>query len=148
MRGRRVHDHPLRGRGHRAPGASRAADRLGRVPLGWFTARSSGRVKRLLLDDVHALHHLVAHVLNDLVAATVTPLLALGYLFWVDWRPTLLAITPLPLYVLAYGWMMRDGRAKIAAWSRAVDRINSAAVELRSGRLVGASVPRDIGRRG
>ncbi|WP_331770928.1 ABC transporter ATP-binding protein/permease (plasmid) [Embleya sp. NBC_00888] len=111
----------------------RLAERLGRVPLGWFSARGSGRVKRLLQDDVHALHHLVAHALNDLVAALVTPLLAIGYLFWVDWRLALLAIAPLPLYVIAYGWMMRDGTAKIAAWSQALDRLDSAVVEFVAG---------------
>ncbi|WP_424643950.1 ABC transporter ATP-binding protein [Embleya sp. AB8] len=111
----------------------RMAKRLGRVPLGWFGERSSGRVKRLLLDDVHALHHLVAHALNDLVAAAVTPVLALGYLFWVDWRPALLAFAPLPLYAIAYTWMMRDGGAKMAAWSGALDRLNSAVVEFVAG---------------
>src|SRR5690606_17430321 len=70
-----------------AAGLRRAmADRLGRVPLGWFTARSSGRVKRALTDDVTAIHHLVAHAINDLVAAVVTPVVALVYLFVLDWQ--------------------------------------------------------------
>ena len=111
----------------------RLADRLGRVPLGWFTERSSGRVKRVLQDDVHALHHLVAHALNDLVAAVVAPLVAIGYLCWVDWRLALVCLIPLPLYALAYGWMMRDAPAQMVKWSEAKDRLNATLVEFVSG---------------
>lgn len=49
----------------------RLTDRLWRVPLGWFGERSSGQVKRRLQDDVHDVHHLVAHAINDLVGAIV-----------------------------------------------------------------------------
>lgn len=34
---------------------------LGRVPLGWFSERSSGLVRKAAQDDVHDLHQVVAH---------------------------------------------------------------------------------------
>ncbi|SPT63856.1 Iron import ATP-binding/permease protein IrtA [Actinomadura madurae] len=111
----------------------RVAARLGRVPMGWFTDRGSGRVKRVLQDDVHAVHHLVAHALNDLVGAVVTPVAILAYLFWVDWRLALVCIAPLLLYVVAYGWMMRDAAAQMAKWSEALSRLNAAVVEFVAG---------------
>lgn len=43
-------------------GLRRAAlQRLGQVPLGWFSSRSSGEVKQVLQDDMATLHSLSAH---------------------------------------------------------------------------------------
>ena len=72
----------------------RMAAHLGRVPLGWFTLRNAGSVKKALEDDVAALHHLVGHSYTNKVSAIVSPLIALAYLAWVDWRLTLAALTP------------------------------------------------------
>ena len=58
----------------------RMAARLGQVPLGWFTLRSTGAVKKALEDDVAALHHLVGHPYTNMVSAAVSPLAALVYL--------------------------------------------------------------------
>ena len=55
-------------------------ERLGRIPLGWFDARSSGVVKQAVSDDVDALHHLVAHSALELTSAVVAPLVSLVYL--------------------------------------------------------------------
>ncbi|MEV6349757.1 ABC transporter ATP-binding protein [Actinoplanes sp. NPDC051851] len=111
----------------------RIARHLGTVPLGWFSGRSSGEVKRAAQDDVHAMHHLVGHAINDLVAAAVTPIAALAYLFWVDWRLSLLVLGVLPLFLAAYAVMMRGYPEKMAAYSAAIDRINAAVVEFVQG---------------
>ncbi|WP_028477023.1 ABC transporter ATP-binding protein [Nocardia sp. CNY236] len=108
-------------------------ERLGRVPLGWFTDRSSGRVKRVLSDDVASVHHAVAHVVNDLVAAVVTPTVALGYLFWLDWRLALFCLVPLVLWFGLVAYMMRDEGARTARWSAELDKVNSAVVEFIDG---------------
>ena len=59
---------------------------LQRLPLGWFDARSSGRVRKLVEGDVNALHQLVAHAIHDVVTAIVVPLISLVYLFAVQWQ--------------------------------------------------------------
>lgn len=104
-------------------------ERLGRVPLGWFTDRSSGRVKRVLSDDVGSVHHAVAHALNDVVAGVVTPVVALGYLFFLDWRLALVCLAPLALWFGLVAWMMRDENARVAQWSAEMDKVNAAVVE-------------------
>ncbi|MFR9749850.1 ABC transporter ATP-binding protein [Nocardia sp. 004] len=111
----------------------RMAERLGRVPLGWFTERSSGRVKRALVDDVGSVHHAVAHVVNDLVAAVVTPVVALVYLFWLDWRLALLCLLPLLVWFGLVAYMMRDEAARTARWSIELDKVNAAVVEFVDG---------------
>lgn len=104
-------------------------DRLGRLPLGWFGETNSGVVKKSVQDDVNQMHHLVAHSLLELVSAITIPLVSLGYLFWVDWRMTLVLLIPLLLGVGLYG---RTGNAflrNLAAMDSATAEINSGAVE-------------------
>lgn len=82
------------------------AAKLSRVPLGWFTERSSGEVKKFLQDDVEALHYLVAHARLEFVSAVTVQLIALIYLFTVDWRLTLILLIPLVLYTRGLAAMM------------------------------------------
>ncbi|GAA1653425.1 ABC transporter ATP-binding protein [Actinoplanes couchii] len=112
---------------------TRIARHLARVPLGWFTERSSGEIKKAAQDDVGAMHHLVGHAVNDLVAAVVTPIAALGYLFWVDWRLTLLILAVLPLFLGSYAVLMRGYPEKMTQYTAALTRINTAVVEFVQG---------------
>ncbi|MCM6776031.1 ABC transporter ATP-binding protein/permease [Nocardia sp. CDC159] len=88
------------------------AAKLTRVPLGWFTERSSGEVKKLLQDDIEALHYLVAHARLEFVGAVTVQAVALIYLFTVDWRLTLVLLVPLLLYTRALAAMMSPAHAE------------------------------------
>jgi len=112
----------------------RMAAHLGHVPLGWFTERNAGQVKKALQDDVSALHLLVGHAFTNMVSAAVTPLASLIYLLWVDWRLTLVAIVPLLLGMgCLYAFQMRGFKEKMAAYNKSLERVNSASVEFVQG---------------
>ncbi|WP_226367740.1 ABC transporter ATP-binding protein [Pseudonocardia sp. ICBG162] len=106
---------------------------LGRVPLGWFSERTSGVVRKAAQDDVHDLHQVVAHHPVEWVAAWVLPLAGVGYLAWLDWRLALLALVTVPFYAAAYAWMMRGYAAKVEQMNAGNARISSAVVEFVSG---------------
>ena len=106
----------------------RMAAHLGRVPLGWFTLRNAGAVKKALEDDVAALHHLVGHSHTNMVSAIVSPLVALAYLAWVDWRLTLAALAPVVLGIVLYGFQYRGYGEKMAAYNRSLEGVNAASV--------------------
>lgn len=72
----------------------RLAAHLSRVPLAWFGARGGQKVDRVLLDDVGALHQLVAHLPNNLAAALVAPLACLLYLLTVSVPMTVVVLLP------------------------------------------------------
>ncbi len=74
--------------------------KFGRLPLSWFSARNSAKVKRLVQDDPLALHYLVTHAVVDAVAATVAPLVVLIYLFLVEWRLALPLLIPVLVYLV------------------------------------------------
>ncbi|MCO1574877.1 ABC transporter ATP-binding protein/permease [Crossiella sp. SN42] len=111
----------------------RMATRLGQVPLGWFGARNSGTVKKALQDDVTAMHHLVAHSLLDLTAGIVTPVAALAYLVWVDWRMTLVTLLPVAAGLYFYARSMAGYGENMVAYDQALGRINGSAVEFVNG---------------
>ncbi|WP_336086952.1 ABC transporter ATP-binding protein [Nocardia sp. SSK8] len=121
------------------------AAKLTRVPLGWFGERSSGEVKTYLRDDVEALHYLVAHARLEFVGAVVVPVVTLGYLFTVDWRLTLVLLIPLLAYVRLFGRIMdRDGRDRVAVYTRWEQRTSQAAIEF----VDGIQVVRAFGQAG
>ena len=78
-------------------------DRVGRVPLGWFTDRNSATVRAEVQDDVAGIHHLTTHVVIDVVAAVVTPLAVLIYLFvaHAGLAAILLVVPGITVYILS-----------------------------------------------
>lgn len=60
--------------------------KLSAIPLGWYADRDSGAVKKIVREDVVAVHTIVAHVPADAASAIAMPLTGFGILFWYDWR--------------------------------------------------------------
>jgi ATP-binding cassette, subfamily B, bacterial IrtA/YbtP len=106
---------------------------LVRVPLGWFTQNSSGRLRKTAMGDVDALHQHVAHHAVEMTAAAVTPLGALAYLLVLEWRLALLAVATMPLYAAAYAWMERGSSDLMRDLDESNARLGSAVVEFVSG---------------
>lgn len=102
---------------------------LQRLPLGWFDARSSGTVRKLVENDVTALHQLVAHTIQDVITAVTVPVIGIVYLFLVRWQLALAAVVPLVATVLLYALMMRGGGEKFAQYDAATERLSGATVE-------------------
>ena len=109
------------------------AHRMSRVPLGWFTGRGSGRVKKAVHDDIEDVHSLVAHTLPDLAAVVTVPVVALVYLFTVDWRLALVSVLLVAAGVFLFSRAMAGGMAKMARYAEEMNRINTSAVEFVDG---------------
>ncbi|MCG7310539.1 ABC transporter ATP-binding protein/permease [Brachybacterium sp. ACRRE] len=98
--------------------------KLSRVPLGWFDARGSGRIKQLVQDDTLSLHYLVTHAVPDAAAAAVAPIGVLVYLFIVDWRLALILLLPVLAYVWGMMVMLVQSGPKTALALRWAERMN------------------------
>ncbi|MEM7338715.1 MAG: ABC transporter ATP-binding protein [Actinomycetota bacterium] len=121
---------------------TRMARHLGRVPLGWFTARNSGQVKKSLQDDVSAMHTLAAHAAIDVVAAIVTPIATIVLLVLVDWRLALYTLVPVIVGVVLYSRQMSNYGDQMKAYQESLGRVNSAVVEF----LTGIAVVKTFGQ--
>lgn len=111
----------------------RTVARLGRVPLGWFSEQSSGRVRKAAMGDVHELHQMVAHHYVEMTAAVMMPIGGVVYLFFLDWRLPLLALTTLPVYVALYAWMMRGFSENMLRMDQSNNQISAAVAEFVNG---------------
>ncbi|MGX1807181.1 ABC transporter ATP-binding protein [Nocardia sp. NPDC055321] len=121
------------------------AAKLTRVPLGWFGANSSAEVKKLLQDDVEALHFMVAHARVEFVSALVVPLVTLGYLFTVDWHLTVVLLVLLVAYAIALKNMMdQKSMDRLAVYNRSERRTQAAVIEF----VDGIQVVRAFGQAG
>lgn len=106
---------------------------LQRLPLGWFDRRSSGSVRKLVENDVVALHQLVAHSIQDVLTAITVPVVSLVYLFIVEWRMALSALAPLVLVMLVYPLLMRGAGEKYLQYDQATQALSGATVEFVQG---------------
>lgn len=119
-------------------------ERFAKVPLVWFTATNSGRVRKALQDDISTVHNLVAHQPVETVNAVVMPLALAIYAFVVDWRLGLLSIATLPLYMIAMTVTMKDMGQKTVEMDQKLGVVSARMVEF----VTGISVVKAFGRVG
>lgn len=105
--------------------------KLVRLPLGFFTKRASGDIKKVMSEDVERIELFVAHHIPDMTSAVVFPMILVGYMFYADWR---LALLILVLFVAAIGIqsiMMMNPKNKHVYddYAAYLGRMNSSIVE-------------------
>ena len=82
------------------------ARKLVKLPLGFFTKRASGDIKKVMSDDVERIELFVAHHIPDIVSAVVFPLILAAYMFVVDWRLALIVTAVLIAALMIMAAMM------------------------------------------
>ena len=110
-----------------------AAQRLAKVPLGWFTGQASGEVKQAMQDDIATLHSLTAHFYTSVGRAVGAIAISVLYLFVMDWRMAIVALLPFPGFFLFLRNAMKASSANMQGFVEKLGRLNSATVEFVSG---------------
>ncbi len=110
-----------------------AAQRLAKVPLGWFTGQASGEVKQAMQDDIATLHSLTAHFYTSVGRALGAIAISVLYLFFMDWRMAIVALLPFPGFFLFLRHAMKASSANMQGFVEKLGRLNSATVEFVSG---------------
>jgi ATP-binding cassette, subfamily B, bacterial IrtA/YbtP len=108
---------------------TRLSAHLGRVSLGDVLRLGSGPLKKIVQDDVRAMHTAVADATPLLGFALAQPVAALVALAVVDWRMLLAVVVIAPVVVVAMQLAMRDYATERARYDRANEAINAAMVE-------------------
>ena len=112
----------------------RLIGKLGVVNLGWFSARSSGRIRQAVSNDTADIHSLVAHLAGDFANSLISLLVSLGYLFWLDWRfAGLLIGCYLLISLLVYATSMTGIRKVFDDYTEAERQLSDRTVELVDG---------------
>jgi ATP-binding cassette, subfamily B, bacterial IrtA/YbtP len=106
---------------------------LGTLPLGWFRASGSGKVKRAMTGDLEEMHEVIAHALGQLTGAVTVMAVATGYLLSVDVTMALVVLGVLALMGLFYRVSMRSMTTHMNRLIAADARISAASVEYADG---------------
>ncbi|GAA4657291.1 ABC transporter ATP-binding protein [Streptomyces chumphonensis] len=107
--------------------------RLGRVPLGWFTERNSGLVKKAVQDDVGSLHHLVAHSVTEMTWAIVVPATIVGYLLLHDVAMTVVTLVPVLAGLLGLKVATRGTSERLVEYAGSLARLGAVTVQFVDG---------------
>lgn len=83
------------------------AEKLTKLPLGYFDQHDAGKIKVTMNEDVEQLEEGVAHLIPDLTTGIAVPLLTFIVMFILDWRMALAALLLLPLLGLLYASVMK-----------------------------------------
>ena len=75
-------------------------EHLSRVPLGFFSARSTGELRRVIENATGLTEGVLAHRLPDFVGALLTPVAYLAVMFVFDWLLGLLCLVPIVVSAL------------------------------------------------
>lgn len=64
------------------------------MPLGDITSVSSGEFKDIIVDKVDSMETTLSHILPEMTANIVGPILLIGYMLVLDWRLGILSLIP------------------------------------------------------
>lgn len=103
------------------------------LPIGWFRASGSGSIKKVMTDDLEAMHQIIAHALGEIIGATTAIVVGLAYLAWVDWRMALVVAATLLLLYVAYRVAMRSMTTHMARLFETEQKVSAASVEYADG---------------
>ncbi|MDR2656486.1 MAG: ABC transporter ATP-binding protein/permease [Oscillospiraceae bacterium] len=101
------------------------------LPLGFHTRNSTGKLRKVVDENIEKLESFIAHQFPDLVATFVTPVTAVVLLFFFDWRMGLCCFVPvLMLYMMqAAATSGKKARENLKKYQDTLEEMNNAAVE-------------------
>ncbi len=102
-----------------------------RLPLGFFSRRASGELKKIMGDDVERIELFIAHHIPDIVTAVLFPLILVSYMFAVDWRLAIvvLAVLAVAFYVMGRMYTGKKIREVSGRYVETLGRMNASIVE-------------------
>ena len=73
-------------------------DHLGKIPLHWFSNKSTGELKKILKHDIELMEYFIAHNISDSIACVLLPILCICILFFIN---TTLSFVILSIIIIA-----------------------------------------------
>jgi len=110
---------------------NKMAAHLGDVSLGYINDNNSGRLKKVLADDIERIEHFIAHGIPDLVKGIGLPVFVLVYLTYVDWRLALVSCIPLVIVLVFVPWYFSRPQNKelLNKYHQGLEDMNAGIVE-------------------
>jgi ATP-binding cassette subfamily B protein len=84
---------------------------LAAAPLSALDDASRGSLRTTLINDVEGIEDGMAHLVPEVSAAILAPLIALVVILLIDWRLALLTLAPMAIGIMILGRVMSSGQA-------------------------------------
>ncbi|RXK13284.1 ABC transporter ATP-binding protein/permease [Halarcobacter mediterraneus] len=108
---------------------TKLSQHLADVPLGYIISNGSGTLKKVMQNDVRALHAFVADSTPMIAKSIIAPTITLIALLIIDYRLALASITVLILGWIAMAYAMRDSKVLREKYEQSQSNINKAVIE-------------------
>lgn len=112
------------------------AEKLGTLPLGYFNKNNTGRIKKVMIEDVENIETFLAHNIPDFLGAFIYILVATTVLFVLDWRLALATIMIIPAGVIFQILAISREGDDIKKWFSAVENMNAVMIEYIQGMAI------------
>lgn len=99
------------------------------APLGDVEQLEPAAIRRVLIEDVERLEDGIAHLVPDLAAALVAPIVVIAVMICIDWRLALAAVAPITLGFVLFSTVLRDDQGLSRRFSEAQAEIAEALQE-------------------
>ena len=103
--------------------------KLARVPMGTILDTPSGQYKTTIVDRVEGMEPTFAHLIPEMTANVLVPLVIVVYLFFLDWRMALLSLVTLVVGLAVMSAGMKNYPAKWEGAVKAGKQMANAIVE-------------------
>ena len=97
--------------------------------MGFFKKSMTGKLKKIINEDVEKLENFIAHQIPDLSSAFVTPLIFFGIMLYFNWKLSLVLFIPVILGILAQSGMFKNYMRKVDHFYKLVAKLNSTIME-------------------
>ena len=106
------------------------ANHLASLPMGFHTENSTGKVRKIVDENIEKIESFIAHQLPDMIGSFATPIVVLIILFVFDWRLGLATLVPIIiLYALQSIYMGKNSEEFIKIYQDSLEDMNNSAVE-------------------
>lgn len=107
--------------------------KLSRMPMGRLLDTPSGKFKDTIVDRVEGLETTLAHLVPEMTANILVPILLIVYLFILDWRMALVSLITLPIGMCFMMAISKSYPAQYAGSVEASKQMNNTVVEYVNG---------------
>ena len=107
------------------------ADHITKIPLGYHLTIGSGRLRKIMDENIESVEGFIAHQFPDFVASITAPIVMVIILFVVDWRFGLASLAGIILAFIAEFIGFGSGAMKenMGKYQKASEEMNNASVE-------------------
>ena len=107
------------------------ADHITKIPLGYHLTIGSGRLRKIMDENIESVEGFIAHQFPDFVASITAPIAMAIILLAVDWRFGLLSLAGIILAFAAefIGFGSGEMKENMGRYQKALEEMNNASVE-------------------